>query len=193
MRILDVCVGAAKIYQGMQEQLDDNFVSIDIRKGDFSFQHGSMVAPTKIIVKPTIIADMRYLPFQDGVFDGVVADPPHLDCGLVAFMGKAYGSWDQHEIIAVMKKANLEIARVLREHGSFTLKIMNKDKDRYLSLLKNFVFYLPVQTFRVRGCMPSKESKNGAIWLLGIKKEMAISEQEICVAEPPRQLIGERQ
>ncbi len=172
--ILDACCGSLKIYKGAEQELieQDEMITIDIRKGDFSYQTKAQMCPVSVIVKPTVLADMRFLPFKEGVFDEIFCDPPHLDCSLTAFMAKAYGSWDQHEVIKVMREANREFARVLIRRGRLTLKILTKDQDRYRSLLKNFYFHIPIQTIRAHGCIESPEAPNGALWLLGFKKDI---------------------
>ena len=123
--ILDTCCGAEKIYQGKQSQLSDSkYITIDVRKGDFSYKSVGSIAETKIIVNPVVLADMRYLPFKNNIFDTIVCDPPHMDCGLTGFMGKAWGSWGQQETIDIMKMANVEFSRVLKSSGSLILKVM---------------------------------------------------------------------
>lgn len=187
--ILDACCGSMKIYKGSEKELieQDELITIDIRRGDFSYQTKAQMCPVSVIVKPTVLADMRFLPFRVGVFDEIFCDPPHLDCSLTAFMSKAYGSWDQHEIIKVMKAANKEFARVLKYRGRLTLKILTKDQDRYKDLLKNFYFHIPIQTIRAHGCIEDPETPNGALWLLGFKKDVVpiveVTPQEIiCLA-----------
>jgi len=169
--ILDVCCGAEKIYQNNQLNLPDNeFISIDIRKGDFSYKSKSMRAPTQIIVNPTILTYMQNLPFKNNIFNIIVCDPPHMNCGLSGYMGKAWGSWSQQETITTMKKANDEFARVLKPSGTLVLKVMKPMFPQFKELLTNFIFFLPIQTVRPRGCMESREAKESALWFIGIKK-----------------------
>ena len=168
--ILDVCCGAEKIYHGNQLQLPtDEFITIDIRRGDFSYKTKSSLAETKNIIKPKILADMRYLPFLDRTIDIIVCDPPHMDCGLTGFMGKAWGSWGQQETINIMSIANAEFSRCLKPYGTLILKSMPDIFTRFKKTLCDFTFFLPIQTVRARGCMESKEAKKAAIWYIGIK------------------------
>ena len=167
--ILDVCCGAEKIYHGAQENLNDGkFITMDIRKGDFSYQTKASVAKVPVVVKPMILADMRYLPFKDGVFDVIVCDPPHMDCGLTGFMAKAWGSWNQRETIDIMKLADVEFSRCLKPQGTLILKVMADIMPRFQKMLKSFTFFLPIQTVRAQGCMISKESRKAELWYIAI-------------------------
>lgn len=172
-RILDACVGSEKIYFGMNKKLGDDFISIDIRKGDFSFQ-GINVAPIKVIIKPTVLADMKQMPFKNEVFYVVIIDPPHLNLGKsgTTFMSKAYGSWEESEEIKTLYLVNVEFNRVLKDHGMLIIKILPEKKDRYFSLLSNFIFYLPIHVIKQKGCFNTKEAKLAACWYVGIKKEL---------------------
>lgn len=168
--ILDACVGAQKIYQGWQAELGDEFIGIDLRKGDFSYQTKASVAKVPVIVKPKVLADMKHLPFKDGSMDEIVIDPPHMDCGLTGFMSKAWGSWDQKETVETLKIINDEFKRVLTPKGRLTLKIMPHLWPTYKALLSNFVFYLPIQSVRAQGCMKPKELRFAAFWAIGTVK-----------------------
>jgi len=89
--ILDVTIGARKIYQNWDKKLNDPIVGIDIRKGDFSLDYESQWTKCNIIIKPTILADMASLPFQDNTFNTIIFDPPHMDCGtLTGFWAKKF-------------------------------------------------------------------------------------------------------
>lgn len=168
--ILDACCGAEKIYQGWQENLGDDFISIDIRKGDFSIKTSKNCATVPGIVKPKVLADMKFLPFKTGSIDEIVIDPPHMHCGLTGFMGKLWGSWDQKETVETLKAVNIEFKRVLTPKGRLTLKIMPNLWEVYKKLLSNFVFYLPIQSVRAQGCMKPKELRFAAFWAIGTVK-----------------------
>ena len=166
------------MYKGRERLLKDNFISIDIRKGDFTEEYNkyrpigkSAISKENIIIKPIILANMKYLPFKDKIFDVIICDPPHLNINKNTFMGIKYGSWDKEERIATIYKANIEFARVLKDNGVLILKIMPDQVNSYEQLLTNFIFFLPIQTIKDRGCMSSKEAKLAAIWLIGIKKD----------------------
>jgi len=147
--ILDACCGAMKMYNGWHKKLGDDLVTIDIRKGDYSYFSQIFGTNKKvkceIIIRPTVLADMRFMPFRDNVFDMVIVDPPHLDVGLGSYLERRYGYWTKKELIRTMKKANEEFKRVLRDHGFILLKIRRKHFPLYEALLSNFVFFLPIE------------------------------------------------
>ena len=174
MLILDACVGSAKMYKGREKLLKDNFISIDIRKGDFTYKpnkNRKLVAPIPLIIKPTVLASLKFLPFKNKIFDSIIIDPPHLNQGKNSYATLAYGSWSESERVSSIYKANIEFNRVLKDNGMIILKILPEKINSYESLFSNFIFYLPIQTIRDRGCFTSKEAKESAIWLIGIKKD----------------------
>jgi hypothetical protein len=166
--MLDVCCGSLKMYKGMVEPLieSDEFLTIDKRQGDFGYPKTENGWADKVIlVKPKVLADMRFLPFKDGSMDGIFCDPPHLKCGEKSFMCKYYGSWSQEETIFTLRFADLEFARVLRDGGFLFLKIMKDREDIYKGMLKHFYFACPIQIERTRGTYKSKkENIDGAVW-----------------------------
>jgi len=170
--ILDATVGSRKIYCDWDKKLNDPLVGIDIRKGDFSRDSEACWSKQEVIIKPTVLADMKSLPFQDQSFEGIVFDPPHTDAGLNTWLGKYYGSWDQHETIQTLKMVNNEFARVLIPKGFLFLKIMPKQRSLYETLLKNFIFFLPISTYRARGSFQKDLGKRkGALWTIGQAKQ----------------------
>ncbi|MCK4386015.1 MAG: hypothetical protein KAW52_07100 [candidate division Zixibacteria bacterium] len=170
--ILDVCFGSGGFYHKRHLRLRENFVSIDIRKGDFTYKTPKAWSPTRVIIKPLILADMQFLPFKNATFNLIVFDPPHTDAGLDTFLGKSYGSWNQKERIRTCRKANLEFQRVLKPHGIIILKVLPRQFPIYETLLKNFAFFLPIYTYRLRGSYTQDKGKNlGAVWFLGQLKE----------------------
>jgi SAM-dependent methyltransferase len=172
MLILDVCCGSEKIYQGYQKNLGDSFIAIDIRKGDFSYKRKNDWATHKIIVEPTVLADMRYLPFKDESIDAIVFDPPHLKCGENSYSYAYYGSWSQSDTTKMTNLVNVEFSRVLKPDTFLFLKTMGDRREIYEALFKSFVFFLPMQLKRPRGTFKNpKPDADGAIWLIGCKKE----------------------
>jgi len=169
MKVLDVCCGAEKMYHGMQERLAGDHITMDIRHGDDSYESENQTR-LEITIDSDVIANMRAMPFKDGVFNVVVCDPPHMKCGLTGFMGKKWGSWNQQDTIDTMHIANTEFSRVLKIGGTLILKIMPDLVGRYEKMLTSFIFYLPIQTVRPNGRGMSKESRNAAIWLIGVKR-----------------------
>ena len=170
--ILDACCGALKMYDGLVNDLFDSgeFITIDKRKGDFSYQRENDFCKHEIIVKPLVLADMRFLPFKDGSMDGIVCDPPHLKCGDKSYSFAYYGSWSQEDVLNNLRVVDPEFSRVLRDGGFLFLKIMNDRKEVYLGMLKHFSFFLPIQIKRRNGKFKDlKEYTDGAIWLIGYK------------------------
>ena len=168
--ILDVTAGCLSIYDGWHKKLGDNFIGIDIRKGDFSYKMPKQWSEVKVIVRPTVKADMKNLPFKSGIFDAIIFDPPHIAAGLTGWIGAHYGSWTQSETIKAVRVANSEFARVLRPRGLLILKIMPRRFPLYEALLKNFVFFLPIQTIRREGAWRPK--RNAALWAIATLKEI---------------------
>jgi ubiquinone/menaquinone biosynthesis C-methylase UbiE len=168
--VLDACCGAEKIYQGWNKRLGDNFIGIDIRKGDFSYSGENNWTKNEVLIKPTVLANMTALPFKDHVFDCIICDPPHLKCGENSHMAKYYGSWSQTDIIRTMRGANSEFARVMKPSATLILKILPEKLPLYQTLLKNFYFFLPIYTKRLRGSMKNpKGEKDAALWAVGLR------------------------
>jgi SAM-dependent methyltransferase len=169
MMVLDVCCGAEKIYDGWHEKLGENFVGIDIRKGNFTLNYDCNMTAIKNIVTPHILASMGYLQFKDQSFDSIVCDTPHMDLGtLTGFWAKLYGSWTKEEMLKTLQLLNQESARVLKPGGHFILKIMPALLSTYEQSLSNFCFYLPISTIRKHGAIKTKKTKTGALWAIGI-------------------------
>lgn len=166
--ILDVTVGARKIYCGWDKKLNDPLVGIDVRKGDFSYNCSDDWVDHEVLVEPTIQADLKHLPFQSNIFEGVVFDPPHTNASLDTWIGRYYGAWTQREAIQTVRHANKEFARVLRPRGFLILKVMPRQFPLYETLLKNFRFFLPIATYRARGSYAKDFGKRkGALWAIG--------------------------
>lgn len=170
--ILDACCGSLKIYNGWFGNLGEEFITVDKRRGDFSYKKASNWGKSEVIVKPTVCADVRYLPFKDGVFSGIVCDPPHLKCGEESNLGIYYGSWSEEDTVKHLRFMDPEFHRVLIGNGFLFLKIMADRKNIYLSLLKHFNFFLPIQLKRPRGCFgKTKGEVDGALWMIASRRE----------------------
>lgn len=175
MLILDVTVGSRKIYHGWDKKLSEQLIGVDERRGCFDFQTKGQWAPTKVNIRPTVRADMKYLPFKPKVVNGIIIDPPHLDLSLESFMTKAYGSWTSQETVRTMRAANIEFARVLKEDGWIILKVMPDKFPLYETLLNNFLFFLPIQTKRVQGTIKNpRPEREGALFAVGSLKSSTI-------------------
>jgi ubiquinone/menaquinone biosynthesis C-methylase UbiE len=164
--ILDVTVGGRKIYHGRDKLLGSELVGVDIRKGHFERNDPHCWSKQIVDVEPQVLADMKTLPFRDGVFDLIIFDPPHTDAGLGGWLGMWYGSWTQTQMIRTVRVANDEFARVLKPTGFLLLKIMPRQTPAYETLLKNFNFFLPIYTIRTRGSFNDTKKAEGAAWFL---------------------------
>lgn len=172
--VLDVCCGTERIYNGMQETVGDDFVTMDIRKLDISLNYASRYTPIKIKINPDILADMRKIPLPDKSVRLLFCDPPHLKFGLSSFMAKQYGSWSEKETVKIMKIANEEFARVLTDEGTLILKIMPEREDLFKKALTNFHFIIEIPTVKRNG---RAEEKQGALWYIGEKKPSTLLTQ----------------
>ena len=170
--ILDACCGAMKMYDGWHKKLGDELITIDIRKGDFSYYSPYGWNPqkqgfTEVIVRPTVKADMKYLPFRENIFDAVIFDPPHLDVGKGSNLDKLYGSWTRTECIKTLVAVNEEFKRVLKPRGFIIMKVRRKYFfSIFEPLLTNFCFFLPIE--RRSGAYHKKDGKHRRIlWAIG--------------------------
>jgi len=169
--ILDATLGSKRIYHGWDKKINENLVGIDIRRGNFSYKTKSMWTTTKVDIEPTVLADMTFLPFRDHSFNLIVFDPPHTEFGLNSFMNLVYGSWTQTHTIRTLRLCNEEFSRVLRPPGILILKVQPKSFPLYETLLKNFCFFLPIQTKRARGLFMKKEKEqDAALWAIAYCK-----------------------
>jgi SAM-dependent methyltransferase len=189
MLVLDACCGAMKIYNGYHTKLmeNDELVSIDKRRGDFSYDSSN-----KVIVNPTIVADVRYLPIKEGCVDAINCDPPHLDLGTnyeKSYLFCKYGSWTIHETVRHVRSMNEEFKRVLKPNGFLFLKIMADRRNVYQELLRNFQFFLPIQVFRRIGNMNSPRLMDGALWLIGYRLDTPRRDPEVAVI-PPEETVN---
>jgi len=167
-KILDVTVGAEKLYHRWHEKLGSDFVGIDSRRGDFSVpKTGNSWAAIRIVIEPTVQADLCFLPFKNEVFSVIIFDPPHLDVSLDSWLGKKWGGWTQHQTIETVRAANKEFQRVLRKDGVLILKVLPREFRLYEALLKGFMFFLPIFTYRTRGSFKQPLPKRGgALWAI---------------------------
>lgn len=86
-------------------------------------------------IKPDIVADFRYMPFKDNIYDLVVMDPPHLKhLGSTSWMAKKYGklSEDWREDIKLWFD---ECMRVLKKWGIMIFK-RNETEIKLYEVLK---------------------------------------------------------
>lgn len=95
----------------------------------------------RIEAKPDIVADDRFLPFKDGVFDMIYCDPPHnirhSDKGYSGTWKTArkrfaqYGFWRRRsDWVTFVYLTNKEFARCLKKKGSLHYKISYNAKSK---------------------------------------------------------------
>lgn len=84
-------------------------------------------------VGPDLVADARFLPFRDGVFDEIFLDPPHIfgRCIYIHDKMDRYGSFKNGRAWKEFaKSATAEAARVLAPGGSVHYKITETEDSR---------------------------------------------------------------
>lgn len=120
LRILDVTCGCRSIWFDKNEP---HTTYCDCRSEYFESDYGSHRV---IDISPDVIADFRDLPFEDGTFNLVVADPPHIkkrhptETGwMVKKYGQLYDGWEQ-----VLHDGFQEWMRVLKVGGSARLQVV---------------------------------------------------------------------
>jgi hypothetical protein len=91
----------------------------------------SDIAPRPSWCRRVLTADLRALPYRDGVFDAVVLDPPYLSAwhdGLHA--GRAYNGGlpvlGYSDVVGLFRQGITEAARVTRPDGQLWLKCQNR-------------------------------------------------------------------
>lgn len=114
MQILDACCGSKMFWYDKDNSLT---TYMDNREIDTTLCDGR-----KLVIKPDIIADFTNVPFDDGTFDLVVFDPPHLiNAGANSWLAQKYGvlpkDWQDY-----LRKGFSECFRALRTHGILIFK-----------------------------------------------------------------------
>lgn len=92
-------------------------------------------------VKPDRVEDCTNTSFPERIFDLVVFDPPHVNCGASSSMGKTYGHFTTAQIKELCRKAFAEFYRVLKDGGFVIFKWNDHDTklDTVLSLATPFL------------------------------------------------------
>lgn len=90
MKILDVCCGSRMFWYDKHES---HTTYMDIRKAVYTAKDRGH--ERRIKIAPDVQADWKHIPFDDGTFDLVVFDPPHLvRAGKTSWLAKKYGTID---------------------------------------------------------------------------------------------------
>lgn len=149
----------------------EDFVGLDRRQGTFSHEPTkNMWGFLEIKIQPTVKGDMKFLPFHSNIADLIIFDPPHVSSSKKqSWLARAYGVWTDKERAETLKVVDEEFNRVLQNSGFLLVKILSEQLSLYKTLLHNFVFFLPIYTFRRRGMFDKKKNR-GAVWMLGRKK-----------------------
>lgn len=114
IRILDACCGSRMFWFDKKEP---HTTYMDRREEEFE------IHKKKINVKPDIVADFRDMPFDDGTFNLVVFDPPHLKwTGQNSIMRSQYGHLDKVTWSEDLAKGFEECMRVLKIGGTLVFK-----------------------------------------------------------------------
>ncbi|EFQ8242032.1 class I SAM-dependent methyltransferase [Listeria monocytogenes] len=114
MKILDVCCGSRMFWF---DKKNKDTIYMDIRSEQFE------VYGKKINVSPDIIGDFRSIPFENGIFDHVVFDPPHLKwAGKDSIMKAQYGQLDKDTWKEDIAQGFHECMRVLKTSGTLVFK-----------------------------------------------------------------------
>jgi hypothetical protein len=151
---LDACCG----YRHMWKEKDtSNVIFLDIRKR----------------VKPDIVADSRWLPFRDEVFDKIYCDPPHMirtDVRSILESTKRghskihaqyfdeYGVWTSRSSwISFLFRTNIEFSRVLKADGTLWYKLID-GKDYRIIKLAEVTRYMDNFELIEKKALPQKKS-----------------------------------
>ena len=167
--ILDATCGSKSIYNDWNDCDVDSWIGIDIRKGDFSYKNESDWTKHVIIIKPTVLASLEYLPFKEKSFNVVIYDPPYSTIHWQWYEQKYGKAWGNKEATQKTIKANMEFNRVLIDGGLLILKTMPNEFERLKTLFTNFKFILPIFINRLRGGFKNPKVKTGALWAMGVK------------------------
>jgi hypothetical protein len=91
-------------------------------------------------VKPTVCADTRCLPFNNGVFDLIVFDPPHVNFGKNAKLSKLYGWHTTAGIRNIIRISSSEAYRVSKQDALMAFKWNDHDQkfDSVLALMDDW-------------------------------------------------------
>jgi len=121
MKILDATAGSKMMWYEKNHPL---VTYLDSRKGKISYQYPNSPKKVTIKINPDVVADWtKTIPFDDGEFDVVLFDPPHIiqssNKGIMAmkFTVLSPDDWKQ-----TLKKGIDELFRVLKPNGMFILK-----------------------------------------------------------------------
>ena len=156
------------MYKGLHGAFsDDEIIYVDIRKGAFPLDRWER---KPIIVEPTVVADLKRLPFKDGCFNLILFDPPHGNFSLDTFMGVKYGGLTETEFTYLIVWANREFWRVLKPGGVVFAKVMDNN-NRYKRLLRAFVAFKPLLDIDFESKGHHALEWNRTHWILFVRRD----------------------
>jgi len=104
-------------------------------------------------VKPTMLADLKHLPFKNNIFELIFFDPPHTQLGKNSIMLNHYGTLTTSQFNLLVIYANSEFDRCLKENGKVIVKLCDRN-NRINMLNRSF------KNFRLIKTQLSLESKD---------------------------------
>ena len=114
MNVLDPCCGSKMFWY---DKNNSNVVYGDMRKERHTLCDGR-----KLVIEPDLMLDYCALPFDDGLFNLVIFDPPHLEKGGDnSWMVKKYGRLPE-DWRTNIQKGFTECFRVLSNKGTLIFK-----------------------------------------------------------------------
>ncbi|MGX7202372.1 methyltransferase [Enterococcus plantarum] len=127
-KILDACCGSRMFWYDKQNK---DVLYMDNRQLDDTLCDGRSLK-----VEPDVVADFRFMPFDDNSFYHVVFDPPHLiKAGESSWLAKKYGKLDESNWKSDIKQGFDECMRVLKTNGTLVFK-WNEDQIKLAEILK---------------------------------------------------------
>ncbi|XUD03028.1 methyltransferase [Enterococcus sp. AZ177] len=127
-KILDACCGSRMFWYDKQNK---DVLYMDNRQLDDTLCDGRSLK-----VEPDVVADFRFMPFDDNSFYHVVFDPPHLiKVGENSWLAKKYGKLDESNWKSDIKQGFDECMRVLKTNGTLVFK-WNEDQIKLAEILK---------------------------------------------------------
>ena len=127
-KILDACCGSKMFWF---DKKNEDTIFMDNRTLEDTLCDGR-----RLIIKPDIVADFRYMPFDDNTFYLVVFDPPHLkQAGKNSWLAKKYGTLDKDTWPQDIRQGFNECMRVLKPNGTLIFK-WNEEQIKMKDILK---------------------------------------------------------
>ena len=127
-KILDACCGSKMFWF---DKKNEDTIFMDNRTLEDTLCDGR-----RLIIKPDIVADFRYMPFDDNTFYLVVFDPPHLkQAGKNSWLAKKYGTLDKDAWPQDIRQGFNECMRVLKPNGTLIFK-WNEEQIKLKDILK---------------------------------------------------------